>query len=347
MTAAALFSTLFLLADLPTPLEEVWSVEEDVWYRPDELISFSPDGSLLVCRGKGGGLTVRRVEDGAVLRTLEFPSEFFGFAFLEDGRAVSACNGEVRTWDRGLASSRPAGLSLPGRVFRLAASGDGTRVAAAGAEFGNGEGPRWVLRFRGGVDRDVYSEDPFDDLSATADGERVVARNGDGTVRFFDWSGRETAVVGGEGPGRVKGDLRLTTCGPGRTAVVSRAFGHPSDSDPVVADRVTAFREDGVRAWGLPAGGAAGRIYSAAVSPDGTRVATAGGVQSLPNVQQLAVYSLPDMREVAVRRRFAFGGGADYWAVRFTPDGRHLAALGGRGVTLFRSPATEAGSAAE
>ena len=343
----------FLLAAVltapPVALEEVWT--ETVAARGFAPLTFSPDGSRLICAGAAVDgsptLGVRNAADGSLVRSLRFDARPAGFAFVPGG-GLSAAGRDVVRWTEDFEDTRVEGPPLPGPAVWASASADGAVTAFAGTvgEVSDDVSPPGYLQIRrAGADPvTVELDEAVDGLFVSADGRLVWTQKtlSETGVRAYDLAGRP---VLGPTVGRVGGNAEpgvATGFGPlpaSEGAVIALQFGPEPLGGPAVADRARAIGADGEVRWRVPADGQSGRLIAAAVSPDDRLLATSGGLSGLVPQYQLMVRSLPDMTELAVFRPLPFVKPPSYFRLAFSPDSRLLAAqtLDGR-VTVYRVP---------
>jgi WD40 repeat protein len=200
-------------------------------------VVLSPDGRTLAVGCQGGAVKVYRVEDGALVRSLEGHSKMvFALAYSADGRRLisGAEDNVVRVWDVATGGTvhavetrehwvKPVAFFDGGRRFAVG-GGDGT-VGAWDAETGREAG-----RFRVSARRDLWVMA----IAASPDGQTLATAGTERAIRL--WDARTLAEIG---PGRGGHAAELT----------SVAF---TDGGRQV---VTASQDGRVLAWNARTGG--------------------------------------------------------------------------------------------
>jgi len=290
----------------------LWSMTRDIGSRVDKThaeqvraVEFSPDGRWLASVGIDDRTIVRDVVTGQAKDLTGGPNAgLLGLAFSPDSRLVATAGNlgyvtvsDVRTgqprfhvkvhtpWSSALAF-RPDG--------RILASGGDDRIIRL-LDTTNGE----VLRTLSGHQSEVRG------LAFTSDGRRLFSVSGDRTIRLWDvesgqelekWTGHESGVTG---LALTPDDRWLATSSSDLTAkiwevatgrVVQTLTGHHDSVWRVKfigdgARLVTAGWDQTIRVWDTKTGleltvlkgHTDPRVLGVAVSPDGRRLASAGG----------------------------------------------------------------------
>ncbi len=264
---------------------------------PIQKIGFTKDGARLVSASRDG---TARVWD-PVRRTLErilsgHTATVESFDLARDGRRLVTCSEDTtaRIWDLVTGDA----VVLRGHrspVLACAFAADGRTVVTGSADsttrvWSIGDSPERALS---GHAHDVYA------LAFAADGRRLASGGHDNSVRVWDLAaGKHDTFLGHDA--RVTslaflGDgSRLASVSRDRTLRVwtladrtSRVFRHDAAIHAVVATRagdaiVTASADETVRVWPSDGGealvlrGHRGRVDAIALSPDESRIASAG-----------------------------------------------------------------------
>jgi WD40 repeat protein len=288
-----------------------------------DAVVFSPDGRTYAAGRTDGSVQLREVATGIVRRTIEDGDiRLNRVAFTADGRtlAIPGPGDTVRLWDTASGTARTtvtAGhhgrgnmnvvLSADGRTLVTSSNADPTvRVHRPSA----GQ-PQTTLR--------GHADTSIDDMAFSPDGRTVATVHqgppGRGSVRLWDVRtgdheatlalDTDLAVRGKEPPFPVR---RLGAVGfsPTGRALAARAI---EDGMMIEVRDVATGRLRGNRALGAT---------EAVFSPDGTRLAAAGGNGSV-RIWHVSTGAL---------RTVHTGHGRSVRTLAFTPDGRTLAVVG-------------------
>jgi WD40 repeat protein/serine/threonine protein kinase len=285
-------------------------------------LALSPDGRRLVSVGPDPDSEVKvwDVRTGQELLTFHGHSRpVESVAFSPDGRRIASAawnldlgGPEVLIWDArtGRKMHRLDGHSAG--VWRLAFSPDGQRLATASVDrtikLWDVETGREAITLRG-------HSDSVRDVAFRSDGHQLVSASHDRTVRVWDATPSEGTL-----------DPGCLTLRGHRAGVNAVAF-HPKDRR-----LVTSAGTDGtVRLWDVGNGeqirtlnGRADIVRGPAFSPDGQRLAAAGG-GTQKSKKGVTVWDTTTWQEVPPSPLATSGG---LHTVAFSLDGRLLAAAG-------------------
>lgn len=292
---------------------------------PGREIAFSPNGGLVASSGADGVVTLRRVPDGTLVRTLEHEGGATALAFSPDGGSLATVgyDGTLRIWTLGSLAGPRAFAGHRGTIWTVAWSPDGQRIASGGedstvriwrAEDG---APLRTLR---GHARNVWSVD------FSPDGRLLASGSFDHLVKLWDV---ET------------GTLVRTLSGSGE-AVVHLAF------SPDGATLATAGDDDMARLWRVADGAllrtyrVGNHVYSVAFTPDGQWLATAGRARSAVGTfaHQVAERWTGEATGIRIWRvadgtlhQAITGHRDDVWSVAFSANGQWMASSSEDGTT--------------
>jgi WD40 repeat protein/serine/threonine protein kinase len=291
----------------------MWSVAREHGSRMDRLhsdqvraVEFSPDGRWLASVGLDGKIFVRDVitGQGKDLNAEAATGGILGMAYSPDSRWIATAGdaGIVTTWDTNTGKPLYRVKAHTSWSSSLAVSGDG-RILASGSH----DKSIKLLDAATGQELKTFTghKDEIRGLVFSADGLRLFSGCNDHTIRIWDVeTGKELQVWKGHSDG-VTGialtpdNKRLVSCSSDRTAkiwdvdtgkVAHTLTGH---NHTVWCVRffangtrvVTAGWDQTIRVWdastGLELASLKGhadpRVLGVAVSPDGGRIASAGG----------------------------------------------------------------------
>ncbi len=331
----------------------VWSTEtgEARWeikppLRKVRTIQFSSDGKLILCAGMGqgpGSVQLFDAETGKLIRRFSaIRGQAFAACLSSDGKLVAGAGGydgtvRVCEVDSGGEIERFPGLSgvvnglafLPGDQHLVSTGSTGTRILTLGVKSGpvtfrsrtrpvfSGDskylaaiGLKGVLELRDVATGDVVRTlgDGSSEITAYAfarDNQRIASASKDGKVRVFKLGdGAESkSFTLGKPAYRISfgaGDRRLA-CEHAAPSVVGRPKGAASIWDLEEGNRISEVKEGS-------------RI---AFSPDGQLLSTTGKNEiTLRNANT----------GEAVHKLGTFSRGASLTSLKFSPDGKHVAA---------------------
>ncbi|MBE1487138.1 nSTAND1 domain-containing NTPase [Plantactinospora soyae] len=308
-------------------------------------ITLAPDGRLVSVGADG---TVRSWDVGGGYHpAITHPHDGLVHAarFSPDGRHLASAgiyDGTVRIWPvPATAPVPPAAASVQQNSSGIPAESDSGTPAESGSGTPvdrDGAGAPVVLPGHAGMTMDV---------AFTPDGTRLASLDAAGTVRVWDWPGARRLAAFEAGPASritfAPDGRRLLTSGSGGIRLWEQLDGaRPAPVELALTGSGAAFSPDGTR---LATGAEDGTVEVRAL--DGGTVATlSGGTEPVSSVS----FS-PDGEAIAglgrdgTIRIWPAGGGAPRVVLAsagqgtattrlaYTPDGRHLAILGGEELT--------------
>ncbi|NUT96041.1 MAG: transcriptional regulator [Saccharothrix sp.] len=169
-------------------------------------IEFTPDGQALVMNELNGGITVRRLTDGHVIRRLKLGyGQGSGFVQSKDGRLIAGGMGSpgIELWDT--ESDRRIGLLDPGGgPYPAAALSDDNRTLALAG--GHGTVDLWDVPTRARTMRlPLDSGLAVTHLAFAPGGAQLVVADHRGEVAVWDIATRSVVAVAARHPGGVYG----------------------------------------------------------------------------------------------------------------------------------------------
>jgi WD40 repeat protein/cytoskeletal protein RodZ len=271
-------------------------------------LAFSPDGKRLATAADDGTAKVWDAHSGQQLITLYRTGESNNaITFDPTGtRLVTGYgDGVARVWDAATGRVLVTLSGEAGPVWDVAFSPDGTRVATAGDD---GTARVWDVSPAGGPEwfTLVTQRGRFLDIAYSADGMRLATAGGDGNVRVWDAStGKALLIL----PVQVWG---LSFSPDGRQLATRGDYQTTQVWDTATGKVVLALPTQLLPSSTVTPSGTAS--YSIAFSPDGKRLATAGGDGNM-RVWEVStgkpLLALP-------------GQAGTTYSVAFSPDGARL-----------------------
>jgi WD40 repeat protein len=295
-------------------------------------VAFSPDGKLVAAGGENSGVKVWDVESGK--EKLSIPRHgngFVGVAFHPDGKllAAAAADDVVKVWDLATGKETLTLTSLAEHLTSVAFSPDGKRVAA-----GSWDHTARVWDAETGRELHTLTRHTNMVLSVafSPDGRRLVTASMDSTVLVWDLgnTGAYRVLEGHSYP--VHAVAVSPDSGRIASAADARGWGSIGNAPPPPGEVKVWDAETGREQLSFPR--APQVIHGLAYSPDGCRLAAAGGprYQRGPGGQPVQPGEVKVWDSKTGREQFSLKcptGAA--LGVTFTPDGAQLAAVSEEG----------------
>ncbi len=298
-------------------------------------VAFSPDGKHLASADRTGAILLWERDSGSVTHTLRGHAESVeALSFSPDGQwlASGGDDGTVRVWATATGQERQVWRGRTTRVCAVAFHPDGQRVASAGTSFAQFSTRAEVNLWDRATGQELFAfrgeATGINGVAFSRDGRRLAAAGNDQTVKVWDvLAGQDVRLFARAGASDVSAlavspDGRLVACasGPGieglkRFAVRATAKAAVGPAPP--GGEVTVGSVGGP-APPLTLQGVKGQVVAAALSADGTRLATFNGGSG----RSVQVWDAASGRELAVLRGYA--GGYPPPKLLFSPGGEFL-----------------------
>jgi WD40 repeat protein/tRNA A-37 threonylcarbamoyl transferase component Bud32 len=278
-------------------------------------VAYSPDGTSLASASFDRTVKLWDARNGAEIATLRGHTDSVeAVAYSPDGTRLASASQDrtIRLWD---AHSGAPVATLRGHMLGVLAvvySPDGTRLASAAGHVADpGEVKVWGAR-RGAPIATLPRSSFVNSVVYSPDGTRLASGSKDNTVKVWDASsGTELASLRGH-----TGEVLSVVYSPDGTRLASASDG----------TRLASAAADGtVKLWDSASGadiatlrGHAGRVTAVVFSPDGTRLASAGGEWNKPG--EVKVWDARRGADIATLR----GHTGRVTAVAYSLDGSRI-----------------------
>jgi WD40 repeat protein/serine/threonine protein kinase len=325
---------------------------------PIHRVAFSRDGERIASASADGTARIWNAKSGAKLRTIQTEGEgVVDVAFSPDGQELAtapgklnvfevAKNPELKIWDAKTGRLLHTLVGHHGPLTSVAFSPDGSRLVSGSfdrtVKIWNAKTGNELVTLRGHTQ--FVTEAIF-----SPDGRRVASASEDGSVKVWDAAtGQEFFTLRGHA-GLVNGvafspdGLRLASGSEDKTikvwsATTGQEAGVLESSSPWAtsvafspSDKIIAWSniDNTVNVWDgektLTLRGHTGPVWRVAFSPDGGKIASAGGDWTRNDSPgEVIIWDVTTKKKIQTLRHSGV-----VWTVAFSPDGRRIASGGG------------------